>query len=120
MKAALKFAVCIVFVFVSMCGADLSSAVVPEDTPEDTLCKADLDQAACQRFTKMLTEFGHDLTVFEGSAFGKVSQLREKTFIVVMNCSDNLGNVYLVVVRFIKDDLASISVKPTGGRRIGV
>ena len=94
-------------------------AKIMPGTPSDTLCKADMDEEACRRFTKMLADFGHDLRVVEGVALGRVSQLEENTFVVFMKAVDDRGNLYDVVVKFIKDDLAGIKVTATSERRLG-
>jgi hypothetical protein len=103
-----------------LCAAPPSMAVKAKPPAQDTLMKADFDKAACERFTTLLHDFGHtELIVFEGFAVAKASELKANTFTAFMRCSDGKGNVVVVVVKFIKNDLAGIELKATGERRIG-
>ena len=85
------------------------------------LMKADFDKEACERFTALLRNFGHtELTVVEGYAIAKASDLKVYTYVAFMRCTDGKGNVIVAVVKFIKNDLAGIQLQPTGERRIGM
>ena len=101
---------------ISTCGT--VDAKVEAATPGSTLCKAELDSDAVARFQGLITNFGHNLKVLEGTAFATAAQVKSKTFTVFLKCVDEGGMVYIVTVCFVKDNLAAIKVKPTGERSL--
>lgn len=100
--------------------ASLGRCKITPKTPDDTLCRADLNTEQCQKFQDLIKTFGHDMTVIGGTSFATVKQLQTKTFSVWLKCRDDKGNVFLVGVHFIKDNLAGIEIKPTGERMTGM
>lgn len=98
--------------------AGYCKAIKPTD--DNTLCKADLDTEGCIKFQEILAQFGHNFIVLEGVALGTMKQVKEKTFAVILKCSDRQGNINIVGIKFVKDKLTAIEVKATGERAPGI
>jgi len=108
-----------VIITLTLCGAIAGHCAIPPGTPSDTLCKAELDSAACSRFQKFLSGKGHVFRVLEGVAFATAGGAREQTFLAVLKCVDPINYfIYIVALRFEKGKLVSVDIKPTGERQL--
>lgn len=103
-----------------LCIASLGRCKIPPKTPGDTRCKAEMDATTCKKFQELLKMCGHDLVVMEGTAFATAKQAKQKTFAAILKCRDSKGNVMCVIVRYVKDNLAGIEIRPTGEKCTGM
>lgn len=100
-------------------GKIAAHCAIPPGTPGSSLCKADLTADDCGRFQELLKSRGIDMRVIEGVAYATVAQLKQKTFTVFLRCACPQGNVHIVVISFVKDNLKTIETRPTGERMLG-
>ncbi len=117
-KSRLTIILAVLLASVLLIGVPVGNCKIPKDTPGSELCKADLDDAGCDRSEKLLRASGRELTVLEGTAFGTASGVKIGTFIIMLRCADSAGSVFVVFISYLNDKLKGIEVRPTTERRL--
>jgi len=82
--------------------------------PGDVLCKAEMNAGTIKKYQDLLERFGHTLVVIEGTVYATVKEAKQHTFVAVLKCRDNKGNIYVVGVEYFKDDFQKVRIKPLG------
>jgi glycine cleavage system regulatory protein len=102
-------------------GIVVGNCTIPPGTPDDTMCLAELDKAACDRFQVVLNKLGYDhLTVFAGTAYATVADLKKSTYVVDLKCTDKAGIIYKIVVVVMDGNARIVEEERTQDRRLPV
>ena len=99
----------------------VSNCAIPPGTPGDTVCKAELTKDDIARFQKVFKRNNVDLRIVEGCAFGTVSDLRRKNYVVVLKCVNN-GSFIVVVTLGVRNNtkVTVMDVEITDERQLPV
>jgi len=112
-------AVILALATVLLLGYAVGHCAIPPGTPNDVMCSAELDSAACSKFQAILILRGYgSLRVLEGTAFGTVGDLKKMTYLVVLKCLNPKDFICVVKIAIVRNKAGRICVEPTSERRL--
>lgn len=108
-----KIAIFIASLVVALC---LSVGVRQAPCASDMSVTLLLDREVCHKFQQVLDGRGYGVRVVGAIVYGKVSQIKQKTYVALMRCVESKGNVFILGMAFRRGVIVKIHTRETGDR----